>query len=237
MPAIVLGELRAGFGLGTRRARNERELTMFLENPVGSHARRRRMTPLWSTPEIVKALRAAGTPIPSNDIWIAAVAAREGVHVLTYDARFRMIAAWERHVCHRADGDRLRCACGWRGRRMGLLYSWPMVKPVQRGRRHVRTAGFCEAGGSQRAPRIRRDPSNRATICSMPREAVFAEHLPDAVGPARDRGRGQGEPWPGDPYFERLRWPVSAVIEAAGSDAPRGTAFRRGWPMPRWRGR
>ena len=41
--------------------------------------------------EIVVALRKAGTPLPTNDIWIAAVSAREGATVVTYDAHFRSI--------------------------------------------------------------------------------------------------------------------------------------------------
>ncbi len=36
--------------------------------------------------EIVVALRKAGTPLPTNDIWIAAAAARSGATVLTYDS-------------------------------------------------------------------------------------------------------------------------------------------------------
>ena len=36
-------------------------------------------------------LKLAGTPIPENDVWIAAVAARHGVNVLTYDQHFRAI--------------------------------------------------------------------------------------------------------------------------------------------------
>jgi tRNA(fMet)-specific endonuclease VapC len=48
--------------------------------------------------EITIALRAAGTPIPTNDIWIAAVAAREGVHVVTYDSHFELIARVGTHV-------------------------------------------------------------------------------------------------------------------------------------------
>ncbi|HSR97274.1 MAG TPA: PIN domain-containing protein [Kofleriaceae bacterium] len=53
--------------------------------------------------EIVLALRAAGTPVPTNDIWIAAVAAREGVHVVTYDAHFASIARVGTHVLSRND--------------------------------------------------------------------------------------------------------------------------------------
>jgi tRNA(fMet)-specific endonuclease VapC len=41
--------------------------------------------------EMVVALRRSGRPIPSNDIWIAAAAARAGATVLTYDAHFSAI--------------------------------------------------------------------------------------------------------------------------------------------------
>jgi tRNA(fMet)-specific endonuclease VapC len=41
--------------------------------------------------EIVVALRVAGRSLPTNDIWIAAAAARSGAPVLTYDAHFRAI--------------------------------------------------------------------------------------------------------------------------------------------------
>ena len=37
---------------------------------------------------IVTGLRNAGTPIPTNDIWIAATAMQHGLEVLTADARF-----------------------------------------------------------------------------------------------------------------------------------------------------
>jgi predicted nucleic acid-binding protein len=42
--------------------------------------------------EIVADLRAAGTPLPTNDIWIAATAARSGALVLTYDRHFEAMA-------------------------------------------------------------------------------------------------------------------------------------------------
>jgi len=90
MPAVTLGELRTGFILGTRRDRNEAELHEFLSNPVvevltvdeavSRHYAR-----------IVADLRRRGTPLPTNDIWIAATAARAGALVLTYDEHFRMI--------------------------------------------------------------------------------------------------------------------------------------------------
>src|SRR5438270_75559 len=37
-------------------------------------------------------LRRAGTPITTNDIWIAAAAAREGAMVVSYDDHFRAIS-------------------------------------------------------------------------------------------------------------------------------------------------
>lgn len=90
MPAVVLGELRTGFRLGRRPEQNEAELQDFLANPVvavlavddeASH----------HYAELVLDLRRAGTPVPTNDIWIAALAIREGASVVTYDRHFESI--------------------------------------------------------------------------------------------------------------------------------------------------
>ena len=40
---------------------------------------------------IVLALKRAGTPIPTNDIWIAALAQRHGLPVYTKDAHFEVV--------------------------------------------------------------------------------------------------------------------------------------------------
>ena len=91
MPTIVLGELRVGFLLGGRPKVNEAELREFLSNPVvdvsGVDAEVSR-----HYAEIVVDLRRAGTPIPTNDIWIAAIAAREGALLLSYDTHFNAIS-------------------------------------------------------------------------------------------------------------------------------------------------
>ncbi len=90
IPSVVLGELRTGFLLGGQAAKNEEELARFLNHPlvevldVDDSASR-----IYA--EIVQALRQSGTPLPTNDIWIAAVAAREGAMVVTYDDHFRKI--------------------------------------------------------------------------------------------------------------------------------------------------
>jgi tRNA(fMet)-specific endonuclease VapC len=90
VPSIVLGELRTGFLLGGQASKNEDELRRFLRHPmvevldVDDDAAR-----IYA--EIMIALRKAGTPLPTNDIWVAAVASRDGATVLTYDEHFRLI--------------------------------------------------------------------------------------------------------------------------------------------------
>lgn len=97
LSAVVLGELRAGFALGKKRAANERELGAFLENPV-VHVLAIDDDAARIYADIVLALRAAGTPLPTNDIWIAAVSAREGATVLTFDDRFGAIGRVGHHI-------------------------------------------------------------------------------------------------------------------------------------------
>ena len=87
---IALGELRTGFLLGGKRQRNETELNAFLDSPavevlpVDAETSRHYA-------EIVADLRKAGTPVPTNDIWIAAAAARNATTVLTCDDHFERI--------------------------------------------------------------------------------------------------------------------------------------------------
>ena len=91
VPAIVLGELRFGFRGGRQRARNESELRQFLDHrlvevlPVDEAV-------ASAYAEILAQLRDAGRPLPTNDLWIAATAARAGAPVLTYDAHFASIS-------------------------------------------------------------------------------------------------------------------------------------------------
>lgn len=91
VPTIVLGELRTGFALGSKAQDNERSLATFLRHPVvyvldvNDAASR-----IYA--EIVVALRRAGNPLPTNDIWIAAVAVLAGATVVTFDEHFNAIA-------------------------------------------------------------------------------------------------------------------------------------------------
>ncbi|MBM3792082.1 MAG: type II toxin-antitoxin system VapC family toxin [Acidobacteria bacterium] len=91
VPGIVLGELWTGFIQGQRLKANESELREFLANPVVELLTvDRDVARIYG--EVVADLRKAGTPIPTNDVWIAAVAARAGATVLTYDIHFRSVS-------------------------------------------------------------------------------------------------------------------------------------------------
>ena len=91
LPSVVLGELRAGFLLGgstpigTQRKGIGGE---FLDHPVVEIVRSdEEAARIYG--EIVVDLRRKGTPLPTNDVRIAAAAARAGAAVLTFDAHFR----------------------------------------------------------------------------------------------------------------------------------------------------
>jgi predicted nucleic acid-binding protein len=95
--AVVIGELLYGFRRGSRFQRNQRELEAFLGRP------RVRFVPVTRVTadrysRIASALRASGTPIPSNDIWIAAHAMETGAELVSFDAHFEHVAgiAWIR---------------------------------------------------------------------------------------------------------------------------------------------
>ncbi len=90
MSPVVLGELYFGFDNGNRTKQNRQELQKFLESP------RVTVLPILSETahffsQIVLSLSRKGTPIPSNDIWIAAQAMEHGCVVCTYDKHFRSI--------------------------------------------------------------------------------------------------------------------------------------------------
>ena len=90
MPTIVLGELEVGFRLGRRRDENLDELESFLAHPaVEVIDGDRDVASLYG--EIVFELRRKGTPIPTNDIWIAACTARFGGTLLTYDRHYELV--------------------------------------------------------------------------------------------------------------------------------------------------
>ena len=91
LPAIVIGELQIGFLLGRRTRENQAELEEFLASPIVEMlAVDADVARVYG--EIVVDLRKAGRPLPTNDIWIAASAARAGATVLTYDDHFNAVS-------------------------------------------------------------------------------------------------------------------------------------------------
>ena len=91
VPNVVRGELWAGFLLGDRWERNAQALALFLDHTavealdVDSNVAR-----IYG--ELFAELRRKGTPLPTNDIWIAATAIHAGASVLTFDTHFCEIA-------------------------------------------------------------------------------------------------------------------------------------------------
>lgn len=87
LPAIVLGELWAGFEIGSRKSQNRDDLDAFLASPRVSVA-----SVVSETGEryarIYAYLRNSGRPIPTNDLWIAASAMEHSATLLTADAHF-----------------------------------------------------------------------------------------------------------------------------------------------------
>ena len=87
LPVIVLGELWAGFEGGLRRENNRDELGLFLRSPrvsvvPAADATAERYAHIYAY------LRKMGQPIPTNDLWIAALAMEHGAELITSDAHF-----------------------------------------------------------------------------------------------------------------------------------------------------
>ena len=95
--AIVAGEQLFGYRLGTNYDQNLSELRSFLERPYVSFVP---VGPVTADrySRIAAALRAAGRPIPTNDVWIAAHAMETGADLVSADAHFEHVAgiAWVR---------------------------------------------------------------------------------------------------------------------------------------------
>jgi tRNA(fMet)-specific endonuclease VapC len=87
LPFVVLGELRAGFHIGSRAKQNERNLVRFLNSP-----RVRLLLPdeqnTHHYANVFAQLRRQGTPIPTNDIWIVALVLQHDLLLLARDSHF-----------------------------------------------------------------------------------------------------------------------------------------------------
>lgn len=91
VPATTIGELEAAFLRGTRARENQLLLDAFLEEPVVREVPidrkiARRYGALFAK------LRSKGTPIPINDVWIAAATIELGARLVTFDRDFERIS-------------------------------------------------------------------------------------------------------------------------------------------------
>jgi tRNA(fMet)-specific endonuclease VapC len=97
LPTIVLGELEAAFRRGSRAADNRGRLDAFLAEdfvqvlPVTADVAR-------CYGQLFAALRTAGTPLPINDVWIAATTLDAGAHLLTFDSDFEHVERLDRTI-------------------------------------------------------------------------------------------------------------------------------------------
>lgn len=87
LPFITLAELRAGFICGHLSRRNENSLSQFLSTP--------RVQLLFADEgtthhyaRIFLQLRSQGTPIPTNDIWIASLVVQHDLFLYSRDQHF-----------------------------------------------------------------------------------------------------------------------------------------------------
>src|SRR5260370_474408 len=87
MPLIVLAELRGGFAHGNGHHDNERILTRFL-----SSSRVRVVSPDVQTThfyaDLYSLLRKKGRPVPTNDLWIAAIVLQHDLILFARDKHF-----------------------------------------------------------------------------------------------------------------------------------------------------
>ncbi len=97
IPATVLGELHGAFEVGTRARENRQTLADLLAEPFvtvvpTSAAVARQYGRIYAR------LRRAGTPIPVNDMWIAAATIDGGACLLTFDRDFERVEGLDRIV-------------------------------------------------------------------------------------------------------------------------------------------
>lgn len=90
VPFVVLGELRAGFARGSKSAQNEKLLHRFLAKPSVRCLFADDQT-CHHYARIYAQFRQAGSPIPTNDLWIAALALQHGLTLFSRDAHFGRI--------------------------------------------------------------------------------------------------------------------------------------------------
>lgn len=90
LSSTILGELLAGFAVGTHEARNRAELQLFLASERVHLLIVDDGTAVYYA-TVYRLLRRKGRPIPTNDMWIAASALQHGYALFSYDGHFQYV--------------------------------------------------------------------------------------------------------------------------------------------------
>jgi len=88
---IILGELIFGFRNGTRFQENMDELSQFITHEAVEVIQIGEVTADRYS-RIVEQLKRQGTPIPTNDLWVAAQTMEHGAELITMDRHFEKIS-------------------------------------------------------------------------------------------------------------------------------------------------
>ena len=90
MPFITLGEIRGGFRHGSRSRENERRLVEWIQaERVEIAFADENTTHIYA--DLFAMLRRQGTPIPTNDLWIAALVIQNDLILFSRDKHFDAI--------------------------------------------------------------------------------------------------------------------------------------------------
>jgi tRNA(fMet)-specific endonuclease VapC len=87
VPFIVLAELRSGFAHGNQQADNERTLQRFLLKD-GVKSLFADVQTTYHYAALYRQLRKQGTPMPTNDMWIAALVLQHNLILHSRDRHF-----------------------------------------------------------------------------------------------------------------------------------------------------
>jgi len=87
---VVLAELYAGFKGSKKEILNREELEDFINSPR-VHFINNDMDTADFYAQIFNSLKKKGSPIPTNDIWIAASALQNGLALFTLDKHFQFV--------------------------------------------------------------------------------------------------------------------------------------------------
>ncbi|MGB6596809.1 MAG: type II toxin-antitoxin system VapC family toxin [Candidatus Acidiferrum sp.] len=93
LPVVVIGEYRYGISQSRHRARYRQWLDDLIQDCVVLDVTEQ-TTHYYATINVE--LRQAGKPIPTNDLWIAALCRQHGVPLLSRDRHFDVVAGIQR---------------------------------------------------------------------------------------------------------------------------------------------